>query len=40
MKTHLEINYDSFVKNDKFGSFRDKVAAFLGIDTIKVVGHS
>ena len=40
MKTHLELNYESFVKNDKFGSFRDKIAAFLGIDSIKIVGHS
>jgi hypothetical protein len=40
MKTHLEINYESFLKNDKLGSFRDKIVAFLGIETIKIVGHS
>lgn len=40
MNTHINLDYDSFLKNDKFGMFRDKVAAFLGIDSIKIVGHS
>lgn len=38
--THLSLDFDSFLANDKFGSFVNKVSAFLDLDParIKVVG--
>ncbi len=42
LNMHLNLDYDSFLSNDKFGSFANKIAAFLDIDPnrIKVVGHA
>jgi hypothetical protein len=40
LTTHLSLDFDSFLANDKFGSFVNKIAAFLNLDParVKVVG--
>ena len=40
LSTHLSLDFDSFLQNDKFGTFINKVSAFLDLDParIKVVG--
>lgn len=40
LSPYLTLSYDSFLANDKFGSFVNKVASFLNLDParIKVVG--
>jgi hypothetical protein len=40
LTTHLSLDFDSFLANDKFGTFVNKIAAFLDLDParVKVVG--
>jgi len=40
LSAYLTLDFDSFYKNDKFGTFANKVSAFLDLDParIKVVG--
>ena len=40
LSTHLSLDFDSFLINDKFGTFVNKISAFLDLDParIKVVG--
>jgi len=40
LSTHLSLDFDSFFANDKFGTFVNKISAFLDLDParIKVVG--